>query len=306
MFTIIINQILKMILMLILGMVCYRIKFITQEGNKMLANLLLMVINPALIFMALQTDYNADLISGFLLMGVLAVATHLLAIFLTKILIPQKNNREYAIERFSVIYPNCGFIGIPLIQSALGSEGVFYLTAYLVVFNIFSWTHGVVLMQGRTSFKDLRKGLCSPTIVACVLGLVLFFLQIRLPAVLTDTLNYISSMNTPMAMIVAGVSVAQTDLKAMLKNKKVYFISFCKLLMMPAMVLCMLMFLQVPMVLAYTLVIVAACPVSTTCTAFCLRFQKNYKYSSELYAFTTVCSMFTIALFVYAAERLLV
>lgn len=305
MFTIIINQILKMVLLLLLGVICYRLKFIDQAGNKMLANLLLMIINPALIFMALQVDYTPELISGFLLMTALAIITHLLAIFIARLLISQKENQNYAIERFSIIYPNCGFIGIPLIQSVLGSEGVFYLSAYLVVFNVFSWTHGVVLMQGKTSLKELKKGLLSPTIIACVLGLLLFFLQIRVPAVLADTLNYISGMNTPMAMIIAGVSVAQTDLNVMLKNKRVYLITFCKLLLIPTVVLALLTPLHVPMVIACTLVIVASCPVATTCTAFCLRFQKNYKYSSELYAFTTVCSLFTIPLFVYAAEHLL-
>lgn len=306
MFTIIINQIFKMVLLLLLGLVCYRLKLIDQAGNKMLANLLLLIINPVLIFMSLQVDYTPDLISGFLLMILLAVLTHLLAIFLAQILIPQKENRDSAIERFSVIYPNCGFIGIPLIQSILGNEGVFYLSAYIVVFNLFSWTHGVILMQGKTSLKELKKGLFSPTIFACIFGLILFFLQIRIPAVLADTFNYISSMNTPMAMIIAGVSVAQTDLTVMLKNKRVYFITFCKLLLMPTVILALLTPLHISMTLACTLVIAVSCPVAASCTAFSLRFQKNYKYASELYAFTTVCSLFTIPLFVYAAEHLLV
>ena len=33
-----------------------------------------------------------------------------------------------------------GFIGIPLIGSVLGDTGVFYLSAYMVMFNLFSWT----------------------------------------------------------------------------------------------------------------------------------------------------------------------
>lgn len=306
MFTIIINQIFKMVLLLVLGIICYRFKLIDQSGNKMLANLLLLIVNPLLIFMSLQVDYTPALISGFLLMLLLAIITHLLAIFLAHLLIPKKENRDYAIERFSIIYPNCGFIGIPLLQSVLGSEGVFYLSAYIVIFNIFSWTHGVVLMQGKTSLKELKKGLISPTIFACVFGLLLFFLQIRIPAVLADTFNYISSMNTPLAMIIAGVSVAQTDLNVMLKNKRVYFVTFCKLLLMPTVILALLVPLHIPMVVACTLVIAVSCPVAASCTAFSLRFQKNYKYASELYAFTTICSLFTIPLFVYAAEHMLV
>ena len=48
MFLIIVNQIVKMLLLLLLGIFCYRKKLIDQTGSKMLANLLLMIVNPML------------------------------------------------------------------------------------------------------------------------------------------------------------------------------------------------------------------------------------------------------------------
>mgnify|MGYP003305346482 CR=1 FL=1 len=36
----------------------------------------------------------------------------------------------------AIAFTNCAFIGIPLIEGVLGSEGVFYLLGYIVVFNI--------------------------------------------------------------------------------------------------------------------------------------------------------------------------
>lgn len=306
MFFIIINQILKMLLLMLLGCLCYRIKLVDQHGNKILADLLLMVVNPVLAVMALQTDYDPSLVSGLLLSYLLAIITHLIVIGLSTVLIPKTGNENYAIERFSSMYANCGFMGIPLVQSILGNEGVLYLTAYMTVFNICSWTHGVGLMTGKASFKNLKKGLCSPMIIASILGLILFFLRIRLPGVIADTLNYISGMNTPLAMMIAGISVAQTNLPQMLKNKKIYFIAFIKLLLMPALVLAGLSFLPINSTVACTVLIASACPSAATCTAFSLRFKKNYTYASEIYAFTTLCSLATIPLFVYAAERLLV
>ncbi len=305
MFEIIITQILKMLLLMLIGCLCYRLKLVDQAGNKTLANLLLLVVNPLVAIMALQADYSPHLVKGLLLTFLLAFATHLGAAILSTILIRRTGNEEYSIERFASMYSNCGFIGIPLVQSILGNEGVLYLTAYMTVFNIFSWTHGISLMTGKTSLKDLKKGLLSPMIIACTIGLVLFFLQIRLPEILSDTLSYVSSMNTPLAMMIAGISVAQTDLTAMLKNKKLYLVSAFKLLLMPAIVLAVLSVLRVDSTVACTVLVASACPAAATGTAFALRFQKNYKYSSELYAFTTLCSLITIPLFVFAAEKLL-
>ncbi|MDO4323728.1 MAG: AEC family transporter [Lachnospiraceae bacterium] len=306
MFLIIVNQILKMLLLMLVGYLCYKLKLIDQQGNQSLANLLLMVVNPVLAVMALQTDYNPHLVSGLLTAYLLAVISHFIAIVISTVLVKATGNPDYSIERFSCVYSNCGFMGIPLVQSILGSEGVLYITAYMTVFNILSWTHGVALMTGKASLKDLKKGLFSPMIFASILGLVLFFTRIRFPLVIADTLNYISGLNTPLAMMIAGVSVAQTDILKILQNKKIYFLAFVKLLLVPTAALCILTVLPVNSTVACTILIASACPSAATCTMFALRFQRNHRYASEIYALTTVCSLATIPLFVYAAERLLV
>lgn len=203
------------------------------------------------------------------------------------------------------MYSNCGFIGIPLVQSILGNEGVLYLTAYMTVFNFFSWTHGIMIMTGTFSLKELKKGLLSPMIFASILGVMFFFGRIHIPYLLLDSMNYVAGMNTPLAMLIAGISVAQTDLLSMLRNRKLYLISASKLLLMPALLLVVLALIPVDPMVGCTMLVAAACPVAATGTAFALRFHKNSLYASELYAFTTVASLVTIPLFVFAAERLI-
>ncbi len=306
MFAIIVNQILKMLLLLLLGYLCYRIGIIDQAGNRMLANLLLMVVNPILAVMSLQTEYSPRLVRGLLLTYLLAFLVHIGAILFTTVLIRSKDNPDCGIERFCSMYSNCGFIGIPLVQSVLGGEGVLYITAYMTVFNLFSWTHGLAIITGKASGKDLKKGLLSPMVIASCIGLILFFTQIRLPSVLADSLNYVAGMNTPLAMIIAGTSVAQSDLLGMLKQKRLYLVCAFKLLAIPALVLAALACFRIESTVAYTILIAAACPVAATGTAFTLRYQKNYRYCSELYAFSTVLSLVTIPLFIFAADHLII
>ncbi len=305
MFEIISIQIFKMLLLLLLGVFCFRTGLIDQRGSKTLANLLLMVISPVLAVLCLQTDYSAALVRGLLLSYGLAILTHIGMMILSTILIRKTGNPDYSIDRFSAMYSNCGFMGIPLVQSVLGNEGVLYLTAYMIVFNVFVWTHGVAVMTEKTSFRNITKALLSPVIIGNVIGMLLFFLEIRLPDVVADTCQYIADMNTPIAMIIAGVSVAQANIPGMLKKKKLYLISAFKLLLMPAIVLMVLILLPLPSTVAYTIMIAASCPAAATCTAFALRFQKNDTYASELYAFTTLCSILTVPVFIFAAERLI-
>ncbi len=301
MFILIFNQLIKMLFILILAFICYRIKLLNQEGNRNLSNLLLMIVNPCLIITTYQTDYDAKLVRGLLLAFVAALAAHLIGILIARISIRQNGNADYAIDRFSSVYANCGFMGIPLIYSVLGSEGVFYLTAYLTVFNILSWTHGLALLEGQFSLARLKEGLTSPMVIGTAVGVLLFFLQIRLPEVLLDSMNYVSNMNTPLAMIIAGLSVAQADFKKIFSNFQIYWVSILKLILFPLAVLLFLVGFKIEYTVAYTILIASACPTATTLTMMAIRFQKNYKYASEIFAFSTVLSLVTIPFVTFIA-----
>jgi len=39
-------------------------------------------------------------------------------------------------------------MGIPLIQGAVGQEGVLYACVYIVVFQALLWSHGIVTVKG--------------------------------------------------------------------------------------------------------------------------------------------------------------
>lgn len=294
-----------MLIIMMLGYACYKLKLVNQEGNKSISNLLLMVVNPCLIITVYQIDYNAGLVKGLLIAFAAACISHIIAICMARLLVPANNNPEYYLDRFGSIYSNCGFIGIPLIHSVLGNDGVFFLTAYMTVFNLFSWTHGLSLLEGRCTLKQLKEGLLSPMVVATLLAVLLFFVQLRLPGTLLASMDYIADMNTPLAMLVAGFSVAQADLKRIFCNPYIYWVSFLKLILMPLLVTVFLFAAGITHDIAYTTLIAAACPTATTMTMMAIRYEKNYKYASEIFSFTTVLSMATIPIVTFLAGFLL-
>lgn len=304
MFLLIFNQLLKMIFIMLIAVICFKIKLITQEGNRNLSNLLLMVINPCVILTVYQTDYEPRLVKGLLISFAAAFAAHFIGIMIARLFIPSKNNENYAIERFASVYSNCGFIGIPLINSVLGAEGVFYLTAYMTVFNLLAWTHGLTLLSKRFELKKIKEGLLSPMIISSFIAMILFFAQIRIPSVILDSMDYIADMNTPVAMLVAGFSLAQTDIRKILTNLRIYWISFIKLLAVPMVVLLFLWIFHVDYTIAYMTLIAAACPTSATTTMLCIRYHHNYQYASELFSFTTILSLITIPIVTAAASFL--
>ncbi len=305
MFILIFEQLVKMFFILLLAFLCYRIGLVNQEGNKSISNLLLMIVNPVLIITVYQTEYDPGLVQGLLLSFLAAALTHVLGIVVSTVFIRSGSGADYSIERFSAMYSNCGFIGIPLIGSVLGDTGVFYLSAYMTMFNLFTWTHGVILMEKKCSLKNLVHGLLSPMFIATLAAIALFFLRIEIPSVLLDSMDYIADMNTPLAMMVAGFSVAQADILKMCRNLRLYYVSTVKLVLFPLCTIPLLLVLRLPQEVSMTILIAAACPTATTGTMMAIRYRQNYTYASEIFALSTVLSVATMPVVVLIAEQIL-
>lgn len=298
------NQIIIMFLIIFIGLICYKVNLIDQEVNKKLSNILLMLINPLLIFNSYQQEFSKELLNGLLISFVLAVITHVFAIIISAVFI-RKSKKDFGIERFSCIYSNCGFMGIPLVNGIFGGEGVLYITAYMTIFNLFIWTHGVIIMVGKQEKKAFIKTLISPTLIAIIIGFTLFISQIKLPSIITGTFEYIADMNTPLAMLIAGVTIAQTNLKNIFSKAGIYVVVFIKLLIIPVVLLLIYSMFPISKIVVTTAVLAAACPAAATGTLFALRYNKNALYASEIFAITTLASLATIPCIMALAEFIL-
>lgn len=299
------NQILIMFLIMVLGFFCYKIKIINQETNKKLSDFLLLIVNPLLIFNSYQRDFNKELLNGLAISFALAIISHIVAIGGAWLLVRGKNKQDIPLERFSCIYSNCGFMGIPLVNSLYGSEGVFYLTAYMTVFNLLVWTHGVILMTGHRNLKALVKTLISPTFIASIAGLIFFLLTIRTPGILFHSMDYVASMNTPLAMLIAGVTLAQSEIKKIFRKRRIYLIIFIKQFAIPLVLLLLYFRLPLDHKVITTAVLASGCPVAATGTLFALRYNKNHLYASELYSVSTLAAIVTIPIIMLIASFLL-
>lgn len=300
----ILKQTIIMLILITVGIVCSKTKIISKESNKDLSKFVLQVVNPVMIFMSYQTDYKPELVKNLLLTFVLSLGAYTVTILLAYLLIPSKKGRETELERFSAIYSNCGFMGIPLVNALFGMEGVFYLTAFITVFNLIVWTHGIILISGEKSMKNIVKVLYSPTIIAIVIGIITFFLQIRLHEVPAKALEFISQLNTPMAMIVSGVTMAETNVLKLLKKGGIYYICFLRLLLIPAILAALLSPLGISEKVRLTVIVAASAPPAAMCTLQCIRYGRNSVYASEIFTAGTILSVLTLPLVVEFTELL--
>lgn len=300
-----IEKIVEMFLILLVGVIAFHTDIIDNQTNKRLSGLLLNVICPAMLFMSYQIEFQRERVQGLLLTGALALVSMVVTIVVVQFLIPSRDRANAEIERLSAIYSNCGFIGIPLINGIMGSEGVFYMTAYITVFNLIIWSHGLAMMTGSADLKTVLKQFVQPATVGIGLGIICFLARIRIPSIVAEPMDMVGDMNTPLAMLVAGCNLAESNLAAALKRPRTYWISFLKLLAEPLLAIGILAFMPVSLMVKLAVLVASACPTCAMGTMFALQYNRDSNYASELFAITTLLSLFTIPLMVLVGNLVL-
>ena len=290
-----VNKIMEMFIIMVIGAVTFKSGIADNGTSKRMSSILLNVITPCMIIVSYQMEFDRELLIGLIVTLGLSVASIFLSILLSRLLIRSKENPDMSVEKFSMIYSNCGFIGIPIINGLLGAKGVFFMTAYITAFNIMIWSHGILLMKGKTgNLMSTVKSFINSSTVAIVVGILFFVTGFHLPEVVGNPLSMIGAMNTPVAMLISGMNLAESELLSCLKSPRTYMISAAKLLVIPLITLALLMAVKVDYAIAVTILVASACPSGATGAMFALQYNKNSQYASKLLAVTTVLSLVTI------------
>lgn len=307
------QKVLVMLAFLVIGCICYKTKLITDEGNKGITNLAMYIFTPAMILISFQQEYSAKLLKGLLATTLLSCIGFMVVILFAYAVIRKKSfsgkeNPDCVIQRFSAIYSNCGFMGIPLANELFGTEGVFYITVFHSVFTILVWTHGVYLITGDKKDMSFKKVILNPSIIATLLGVVLFLVNFKMPKLVSSAMSSMSNAVGPMGMILAGVAIAKSNFVSAFKNVKTYLVAFIKLLVAPLLVAVLFtgVFrkMGVDETAIYTTTLAFSCPTATIGTMFAIKFDKNAENSAQIYALTTILSVITMPLVIYLQSLL--
>jgi len=294
-----INQIVLMFCLMLVGVLINKLKFMHSQTSSDLTNVLLYIVSPCLIINAFEQPYSSSRIKQFLLAIVGVFILYIIEIIVAKLIFGRlKNKNLRRITQYGSIYSNAGFMGIPLISSLFGSEGVFFAVVSLAAFNIFSWTQGVSLFKdndnGSVEKTDWRQVLLNPNIIAIVVGALLFIFSIRIPNMPNQVIKYVGSINTPLSMIVIGNSLANIKFTKDMLNKEIGLTILLRNLIFPMLGIVILKLVGVTGIAFYTTIVMAACPVAGLVVLFTLQVKDDTAPAISVMSLSTILSLITI------------
>ncbi len=291
------QQVAILYLIVAVGFLADRIGVFKQTTAKMSNDLLFYIITPTVIVQSfLNMDFNKDTIKSFLV-AFLCMFTTLVVGILIVIPFFRKDKDHASIYKYAVSYGNMGYMALPLCQSLLGSEGVFYCSAGVVAFNILSFVHGIWLMKKGTENDEgfkVKSIILNPGVLSVAVGLPLFVLGVDLPEILSGAVTHVANLNTPLAMIFLGTYIANSDLKLMFKQKQNYFVALLKLLVLPTIMFVIFKLIGISGVLITACMISASVPSATNTVMFAAKYGKDTSVASTVGAFCSLLSVLTI------------
>ena len=172
------------------GFTVVKCGLIDAKSSRTLSVICIYIIMPCVMINAFQIEYSRSIRNGFLLAVAAAILIHIFLLVFVQII--GKPLKLSVVEKESIIYSNSGNLVIPLVTVVLGEKWVIYASAFLSVQMILMWTHGQSLMEAKAGI-NWKKILCNINLIAIILGIVLFFTQIRLPVILGNTMSQISA-----------------------------------------------------------------------------------------------------------------
>lgn len=294
--------------MIFMGYLIVKTGLVRDDDSKVLSKIILYLIVPCVIINAFQVDYTTDTVKGLLIAFAASVLTQV--VLLIVISAAGKLLHLNEVEIASVYYSNSGNLIVPIVTFILGQEWVLYGCVFMSVQLVFLWTHCKKIISREASY-DWKKILLNINMISIFIGVVLFFTKIFLPEIIGNTLASVGTMIGPASMIVTGMLFAGMNLKQIFANKRVYFITFLRLIAVPLIALVLIKLSNLAsfsadgnkIILIVFLAIIT--PSASTVTQMCQVYGNDSKYASAINVMTTLLSIITMPVMVMLFQMIM-
>lgn len=291
------EQIIQLFLMIFMGFVIVKARLLKSEDSRVLSVIVLYLIVPCVIINAFQVDYTKNTVQGLLIALAASVLTQIVLLIVISVFGKLIHLNE--VEVASIYYSNSGNLIVPIVTFILGKEWVLYGCVFMSVQLVFIWTHCKKIISREPSY-DWGKIVLNINMISIAIGIVLFLTRIHLPEDINSTLSAVGSMIGPASMIVTGMLFAGMNLKKIFTNKRVYFVSFLRLVIVPVIALILIKCSQLStfssngnkLMLIVFLAIIT--PSASTVTQMCQVYGNDSQYASAINVVTTLFAIITM------------
>ena len=291
----------QMVLLFVLIFVAYiasKVGLLPKNSNKVIADLVVNITNPATILYAVGTSSHA--LSNGAVLGILGLTIvvlggqMLLGSGYTKALRLKADTA--GVYRFMLVFSNCGFLGYPVLRALYGGEAVFVASMYVLIFQILSFTYGVRQISAGSAASrefDIKK-FCTPMVITSLLALILYLTNVRFHPMVLETLSLLDRITSPASMLVIGCVLASYPLKTIFGRWHVYLFCVIRLIVIPVIVWAILRLFITDSLILGVMVVLSAMPAATNTVLLTAKYGGDEPTAASGLFLSTLLSLITL------------
>ncbi len=302
----VLSTLLPVVLLIGIGFIAGRRRLIRGEGVRDLSNLVFLVLVQALLFRTMATSRLAEL-------DLRSVALYYMvagALFFALLLVKRLNSRS-AVLALAGIFSNTLMIGVPLVQLAYGQAGLVHLFTLISMHALVLLTLATVVIELLVANEKRMGGLASPRAIAAtmaqavrnailhpvplpiVAGFLYSLTGFGLHPVVDRPLKLLGDAFGPVALVLVGVTLAQTAIGPHLRGALA--ISVVKTVLHPALMALVGWALGIEDLALSVMVVAAALPVGANVFLFSQRYHIEEDLVTASVAVSTLVAIVTLS-----------
>ena len=285
-------------ILMAVGYIITKKNIINDDVSKGITQILTNIALPALIISSFSFGYSKDTIKAVAMVFIYSLIIHGITIIMGKLVFRKYKGGKNAVLQFASVFPNSGFMGLPLIMELFGQGGVLYASIFLIPHHTLMWTYGEGLYTKGEKESPLKKLATSPSLIAVVIGIIIFILKIDLPYMVDKPLSMFASLTSPLSMLILGERITKLNLREIIGDRDIYYGCFIKLILSPLITFLVLKMMNVDQLLMGIIVTMQALPVAIMSVILSQKHDGETDFASKLAVVSHIISIITVPLII--------
>lgn len=306
-FTFALNSTMPVFLVMVLGYFLRRVGMLTKPFCDVGDKFVFQVALPVLLFLdIMETDLYQDFDWTFVLFCALGTTVMFFGVWACAWLFLKDKSLVGAFAQ-AAARSSAAILGVAFVQNMYGDAGLMPLmiVAAVPLFNIYSviiLTFSAPDAAGNTgAIKRACINVCkNPIIIGILLGLIASLLRVTLPPILDKAVTSVSSLATPLALLIVGANFEGK--KALAKLKPTAWATAIKLLILPAVFLPPAIALGFRESALVAVLIMTGSPTTVSCYIMAKNMGNDPVLTSSIVVSATLLSSVTLTFWIFLLQ----
>lgn len=310
-------QMLVLLLLIGLGFLLAKVKFVNTSAATVLAKLENAVFIPALILNTFIKNFSIEKLQSFWKILLFSFVLEIFAIFLALFLGRFASKSKYIrnITAYGLAFANFSFMGNAVVEAVFPNVFTEYIIFTLPLWSlIYLWGAPTLLIPNeneKSSLKSRLKSLINPMFISIFIGIALGLgsSYFTLPVFITSPIQSCASCMSPIAMILTGISLSNISFKNTIKEKSIYIASVLRLLVVPLIFIGLFAITGLVNVFDKSFIICAICsmamPLGLNAIVIPAAYGKDTTAASGMILVSHILSLITIPFIFYLLNLLI-